>query len=280
MGNAIIILSQGSIPWFTLSQSIKFATELGFDGIELVPFKWTTTEIKTYISNKRFGKLKYVKSVHQSWRLDMGRDHEYGISFPQNVLFNTFRLLLFPSPKVSSHNIGLLTNIYKLPVTVHDTTFEWIQCASGQEFPHGIQYEIIGRTKSKEEVKIWLKDSNHSIVVDTRDDQSLSWAKNQGFSDWKEFWKWIGTEKISSVQLTFIGTSTIKKILNNKNSLPEDQLLWLHTHRWKGTVVIEINPLALLWNSGLQFKKGLAVILKFVRSTLIEGRKWSSIRFP
>lgn len=275
MKDHTIILSQGSIPWLNLNKAITYTTKLGLDGIELVPFKWVISDLRKLKINHKSSKFKYIKSIHQNWRLDIGHNKEFGIYFPQNFLFNIIRLLLFPSTNISSRHIESLNRIYKLPVTVHGTSAEWTQGATGKEFSHGILYEIIGRKKSKEEIKVWLKNSNHSIVVDTRDDQSLSWAINQGFSSWQEFWKWVGTKKISAVQLTLIGTNGLNNILNHKPSLAEEQLLWLNSKKWKGTVTIEINPLLLLWNRGRGFKKGLAEILGFVKHTLVEGRRWS-----
>lgn len=58
-----IILSQGSIPWLNLSQAITYATELEFDGIELLPFRWIIEEMQTYTRNQKSKILKYITCI-------------------------------------------------------------------------------------------------------------------------------------------------------------------------------------------------------------------------
>ncbi|MBI2028535.1 MAG: hypothetical protein HYT07_02890 [Candidatus Levybacteria bacterium] len=278
MNKCNIYLSGGSIPWLNTKQSIKLAKETGLDGIELVPFKRITSELlKSYRQNafRNDVEMSYVKNVHQSWRLDVGHDEEYGIGFISSLFFIMLRFLLFPKVRESNNLIELLTQNLNIPVTVHDISDNWTKDNQGKEFPGGILYEIIGTSINPKKLKIWMKDETHNVVVDCRDDQSLRWAKNYGFNSWQKFWNWIGVKKIKCIQLTFIGINGLKKITKHENSLAEEQLLWLNKKKWKGSVTIEVNPVTLFILYRGNIKKGLMEIYLFVKQTLLEGRKWS-----
>ena len=187
-----------------------------------------------------------IGNIHQSWRLDMGMDKSYGIQFPINIFFAILRFVFFPKVKQSNDLIELLSDNLNLPVTVHDLSDKWTRDNNNKEFSGGISYEIIGASTDPEKLKQWMKNPKHNIVIDSRDDQSLLWARKYGFDSWQKFWTWIGIDKIKSYQLTFIGYNGLRKIFMHQRSLPEEQLLWLNESNWNGKVVVEINPLIIL----------------------------------
>lgn len=275
-----ILLSLGCIPWFGIEQSVKYARRLGYDGIELLPTRKVNHEInqaiKDYGENWKivFSYIDHVAHVHHSWRLDTGWDEAYGIGHISSFLFRYIRTILFPTDAVTISCINRLVEALHIPVTVHDITPRWTKNQQS-EFSGGIAYEIMNTDKTKKELKKWLHQKGHLIVIDSRDDQSLSWAKHNGFSDWKEFWTWIDLKNIVNYQLTLIGMNGVKRILHRKNTLAEKQLLWLHQKRWKGSVTVEINPLVLFLTSNCHFQKGFKAIADFINTTLIEGKRWS-----
>lgn len=267
-----ILLSGGSVPWLGLKQTIHLAKSVGFDGIELVP----TRKIAAEITHILQAELKYVKGLHHSWRLDMGHDREYGLPFFATPFFLIVRLLFFPKIMHSRESLGLLSKQLDIPATVHGLSDEWIHDKERREFAGGIQYELIGEyAENPDKIKKWLKKKSHSIVVDTRDDQSLAWAKNHGFNNWIDLWTWIELEKIRNIQLTLIGPKGLTRILNKLSSLPEKQFLWLHAQNWKGTVTVEVNPFILFLLYKANIKRGLKEIVLFVRTTLQKGKRWS-----
>ncbi len=277
-----IILSGGSIPWLGIKQALNYSIGTGYDGLELLPTRTIVKELENVI--KKYGKdkwanyfsnLNFIKGIHQNWRLDIGLDKEYKINFLWSLLFTVIRILLFPSIDKSKKIIEIVSKKLNLPVTVHEISNEWTH--NDNEFSGGIFYEIISAKKTNPaEIKKWLRKKQHKMVVDTRDDQSLLWAKNYGFKNWKVFWEWIGLQNIGGIQLTLIGTSGLKKILNHKISIAEEQFLWLHKQKWYGTVTVEVNPLMLFFVSKGRMKEGLRTIATFVRQTIGEGRNWSS----
>ena len=260
-----IILSGGTVPWMNLKQTLKLVGEVGYDGLEILPTRRVISDFKNLVELNPLA----VQSVHQSWRLDNPLDKEYGISFLKSLLFKGIGYIFFPSIGKSNNVMNLLISKKKLPLVVHDVSPRWTGNSENE-----IQLEIFKNIIKKNKFKDWLKIDNHAVVIDTRDDQSLEWAKNNGFKKWKEFWKWIGLEKIKSVQLTFIGTGGIKKVLKHKYILAQDQLIFLHQNKWIGSVVIEVNPISLLLN-GTSIKKGLKIIKQFVETTLGKGQEWS-----
>lgn len=252
-----------------VKQAIRFAKETGFDGLEIVP---TRIIIDESLSTSD---LRFVKGAHHNWRLDIGQDNKYGINILTGLVFIALRLILFPSISKSRTFLQYISDTTYCPVTVHDILRKWTKDNNQKEFKGGVQYEILNTSNSPRDLKQWLNDNNHFIAVDTRDDQSLLWAKRYGFKDWKEFWAWIGLKKIKSIQLTLIGLNGMKKILNHKKSLPEEQLLWLHNQKWEGNSTIEVNPISLyILNKG-KFREGLKTISSFVHQALIHGKKWS-----
>lgn len=282
MNKRQIILSSGSIPWLGLKQALNYSIEVGYDGLEVIPTRRVVKDIENAIrvfGQERwisyFTNIRFIKSIHQNWRLDIGQDKEYRIKFLWSLFFNILRLILFPSIHRSSKVIGLISEKLNLSVTVHDISQEWTH--DKKEFSGGISLEIIGEKKwSREEIAEWLVNENHKIVVDTRDDQSLLWAKNNGFNNWKSFWEWIGLIKIGGIQLTLIGAEGLRKILKHKSSTAEEQFLWLNKQKWNGVVTIEVNPFTLFCINKGKIKQGLQTIAAFVRQTLVEGRKWSN----
>ncbi|OGH23375.1 MAG: hypothetical protein A2698_01940 [Candidatus Levybacteria bacterium RIFCSPHIGHO2_01_FULL_42_15] len=271
-----ILLSTGSILWMNVKDAIAFAHDTGFDGIELVP----TKKVVTDFLNQPLDSLSYItsiKSLHQNWRFDAGLDKEYGINLMPSLLALTIRLIFFPKVTISEKYLSNISKFLNIPVVVHSINQKWTRDKDGKEFAGGILYEIFNiKNQNKATIKKWLYDKKHNVVVDTRDDQSLVWAKNQGFKDWTDFWNWIGLKKIGNVQLTLIGTKGIKKILNHKKSLAETQLLWLRKHKWKGSVTVEVNPLTLCVLNKGNLKTGLKTIASFVQQTLGERKNWST----
>lgn len=278
-----ILLSQGSILWLGLKKSIQYTEDIGFDGLEILPTRIVIKEINDLIN--RYGKkwhsnlykLYKIKSIHQNWRLDNGLDNDYGISLMPSLLSFIIRFIFFPKANTSRRFVGNISKLLNIPVVIHSTNDEWTRDNYGKEFSGGILYEIFNTKKvTKEILKNWLTKNKYNVVIDTRDDQSLSWAKNHGFANYKDFWNWIGLKKIKSLQLTLIGMEGIRKILLHQNSLAEKQLLWLHRQSWHGSLVIEVNPVILYFLNKRDLKKGLAIILTFAKQTLEEGKKWSS----
>lgn len=275
-----ILLSGGSVPWLGLQQTIHLAKSTGFDGIELVPTRKITSELMLIVKKDKniihsLPELKYVKGLHQSWRLDIGNDKKYGLPLLVIPLFLTIRLLFFPEIKYSRRCIGFLSKTLNIPVTVHGISRKWTLDEKNKEFAGEILYELIGDyAENPDKIKKWLKEKNHYVVVDTRDDQSLKWARKYGLNDWRTLWTWIGLEKIKSIQLTLIGPKGLSRILNKQYSLAEEQFLWLHAQDWKGSVTVEVNPLTLFLLYKGRLKKGLQEIALFIRKTLNEGKKW------
>lgn len=266
-----IILSGGSIPWLGIQESISYCLEAKYDGLELLPTRVVVNEIEKNI--KSLDNLYHVYGIHQNWRLDMGSDKEYNISFFWRLIYNFIRIIFFPEENKSNKITAIISRKLNIPVTVHDISKKWTY--SDTEFIGGVLYEIIGTKRSPEEIREWLKDKHHKIVVDTRDDQSLLWAESYGYKNWQSFWRWLGLENIEGVQLTLIGFNNLKKILSHKKSLAEEQLLWLHKQKWRGIITVEVNPLMLLMINRGRLKKGLQVISAFVERTLIKGKNWS-----
>lgn len=264
-----ILLSTGTVLWMTIKQAIPLAIETGFDGIEVVPTKIIINE-KINPSN-----LGFIKGIHHNWRLDIGQDSKYGINKLTSLVFILIRFIFFPKIEESNRIIGSLSENLNLPVTVHNLSNKWTHDNQNKEFLGGILYEIMNTSTTPSELKTWMKKINHNIVIDSRDDQSLIWAKKNEFTTWQEFWKWIGIKKIKNLQLTLIGIKGIRNILRHEKSLAEEQLLWLNEQKWMGYVTVEINPLILLFLSKCDMKKGFKTIGQFVKQTLIDGKRWS-----
>lgn len=276
-----ILLSGGSTPWLGFKQTIRLAKNVGFDGIELVPTRKITSELMHILQAGKnvihsHPEFKYVKGLHQSWRLDIGNDRKYGLPLFTTPFFLIIRLLLFPKILYSRTSIGFLSKALNIPVTAHGISREWTLDEKNKEFAGGILYELIGNyAQDPDKIKKWLKGKNHYIVVDTRDDQSLKWAKKHGLNEWRTLWTWIGLEKIKNIQLTLIGPKGLSRILNKQYSLPEEQFLWLRGQNWKGSVTVEVNPLTLFLLYKGNIRKGFGEIALFVNQTLNEGKKWS-----
>jgi len=273
MDKSTILLSAGVVPWLNLTQSLNFVKKIGFDGLEFLPARRSVAEIeksiKIYGKNnwtKHIVNIKLIKSMHQSWRLDS----------ESGIFFGALRLAFFPSVSASTETLRIVSSALSCPLTVHDLSPLWVCDTSNKALSKEIFYEIFGvDSRSPKEIKEWLKNKKHKIVVDTRDDQSLLWAKKHGFYDWRDFWNWVGIENIGNVQVTLIGIDGMKKILNHSLTLAEEQLLWLHKKRWIGSVTVEANPLMLILLKRGDMKKGLRDIAYFVRTTLENGQKWS-----
>lgn len=269
-----IILSGGCIPWLGMSRSINYALEAGYDGLEVLPTRVIVNEIEnsTKLNGRdrwfeSFSNLGFIRSVHQSWRLDIGLDEEYKINIIESLLFTILRLLFFPHPNHSKKIVKILSDKLKIPVIVHDISNQWTH--DEMEFSGGIFYEIIGaRIRKPVEIKEWLKNIKHKIVLDTRNDQSLIWAKENNFRDWRSFWKWIGVKNIGGIQVTLIGSRGIQEILTNQQSSLKGYLLWLREHKWKGAITVEVNPFMLFIAKRGKFKQGLQEIAGFIRGSL------------
>lgn len=277
-----ILLSLGSIPWYGLKRSIQYVENIGYDGLELIPSRIVTSEIKSAIKihgrkkwTRHISNIKLIKSIHQNWRIDIGLDKTYRIGLPISIFFIFLRLILFPKIKESNKIIKLLSEDLNIPLTVHDLSSKWLKNNQNEELSEEILYEIMALPITKEQLKNWMEKNYHNIVVDSRDDQSLLWAKKNGFNTWQEFWKWIGLKKIKNLQLTFIGVKGLRKIIRREKSLAEEQLLWLYEHAWIGNVTVEVNPLMLIFLYKADMKKGFMEIARFIRQTLIQGKKWS-----
>lgn len=277
-----IILSSGSILWLDTEKAIKYSKDLGYDGLEILPTRKVVRNIEDAIKLygedewiNFFSDLDYIKGIHQNWRLDIGLDKDYKINFLWSMFFTVIRLIFFPNVNKSKKIVGMLSKKLNLPVVTHDTSRKWTY--DNNEFSGGIFLELLNiKKENPEEIKRWLTNKQHKIVVDTRDDQSLLWAKNHRLKDWKSFWMQIGLENIGGVQLTLIGKEGLQKILMHKMSMAEEQFLWLNQQKWGGIVTVEVNPLMLIvFNKG-KIKQGLQTIADFIRKTLGEGKKWSN----
>lgn len=263
-----ILLSLGTFFWMDLKRVLNIVTETGYDGLEVLPTRKTVKE--------KLINLNKIKSIHQSWRLDIGYDDNYRINKFMSFFFTILRFAFFPSVTSSRKFIENISYENNIPVTIHNISSKWTHDANGKEFAGGLQYEILDYSCTPSVLKKWLKNKKHFVEMDTRDDQSIMWAKKYGFKDWRDFWMWIGIEKIKGIQLSLIGTRGIKKIINRQKSLSEEQFLWLNKHKWKGTVTIEVNPVNLMFSNKLDVKGGLKTLCEFVQKTLINGEKWSS----
>ncbi len=265
-----LLLSSGSFPWFSLSQIISLAKTAGFDGIELVPSSSVINDVR--IANKK--DLLFIKALHHSWRKDIGEDQHYGIAFTQSLFFFALRSLFFPNNKTTNKAIRLIESRHHIPLTVHSTTDKWI-CDEASE-PLAKQYylEILNMDITPKNIERWIA-AGQKIAVDTRDDQSLAWGEKYGFSNWQDLWEWIDTENIGNLQVTLIGNRGISHILSHKPTLSEEQFLFLHERKWKGSVTLEINPLMLFLHTKGDVKKGLREINHFMRKTLEKGTPWS-----
>lgn len=264
-----ILLSLGTLPWMGTKKAADFARKAGYDGLEFLPTRKSANEKLTSFD------LKFIKGIHQNWRLDIGLDKSYGIKFPISILFTILRFILFPKIEKSNEAIKLLSENLNLPIIVHNLSKKWTNDNDYKEFSGGILYEIIGTSINPSELKIWTQKENHNIVLDSRNDQSLLWGKKYGFNTWQKLWKWLGIKKIKGYQLTFIGLQGLRKIFKHEKSLAEEQLLWLHKNKWQGHATVEVNPLILIVLCNGNIKKGFGIISQFVRQTLNEGKKWS-----
>lgn len=281
MSKIEIILSGGSILWLNINESLSYALNSGYDGLEILPTRSVTKEIedaiKIYGKNRWFTAFRnpdLIKGVHQSWRLDIGLDKEYKINFLWGLFFTAIRIIFFPSIDKSKKIIELVSEKLHLPVTVHGISNDWTHVDN--EFSGGIFFEVMNPKRTNPaEIKKWLMQKQHKIVLDTRDDQSLFWAKNYRFENWKSLWEWIGLQNIGGIQLTLIGKNGLSNILNHKVSLAEEQFLWLYAKGWQGTITVEVNPLILFIVSRGRLRKGFKTIADFVRQTAANGKRWS-----
>lgn len=281
MSNFKIILSGGSIPWLGIKESLSYSKNTGYDGLEVLPTRKVVSDIENAIRlfgkdrwTKYFKNLDNIYSIHQNWRLDITLDKQYKINLLWSLFFTITRILLFPNINKSKRIIEIISEKFNLPVTVHDISSKWTNCE--REFSGGILYEIIGTKRKPEEIKIWLREKQHKIVLDTRDDQSYLWAKKYGFKNWKSFWEWLGLKNIGGFQLTLIGASGLKRILTHKLSVAEEQFIWLHKHNWQGIITVEVNTLMLFILTRGRVKEGLRTIADFVKQTIGEGRSWTN----
>lgn len=270
-----IYLSLGTVPWFTIEDTVKLARACGFAGVEVLPTRKIVKELNE--SDQGVIPSNAVYTAHQSWRLDIGHDHSYSIPIITSTWYTFLRYLFFPNIENSHKALTRLSNKFHIPVTVHDISSEWTLDSDGKEFSGGINLEILEDKKiTKMSLKNWLKNKKHMVVVDSRDDQSLRWATYNGFQKFTDFWTWIGLEKIHSIQLTLIGKNGIKNIFDHRISLAETELLWLHQKKWEGSVIIEVNPLILFLETQGNVKKGLQIIASFVVTVLSKGERWST----
>lgn len=261
-----IYLSSGSFPWLGITEVAKIAKTCGFNGIELLP---TRAMNNTVVQN--------TKTAHQSWRLDIGHDTSYGIPFITSILYTLIRYTFFPDIKTSQKLLTDLSRTYHIPITVHHLSKKWTHGSDNKEFSGGLHLEILDdKSITKKKLKTWLQNSKHGIVADTRDDQSLRWARYNRFLNFKDFWTWIGLKKIKAVQLSLIGKNGMRNILSHKETLAEKELLWLHTKKWHGPIVVEINPLFLFFYSRGNSIRSLRIIVSFIKTSLHIGRRWSS----
>lgn len=266
-----VLLSTGTVPFLGLERGSNYAQKIEYDGLEVLPLRHVVREIKRSI---RTPGVESVKSIHRSWVLDSNLEREHGLE--PRTYHKVLRLILFPSTNESREMVGLLSKVCEAPVVIHDISPKWTRDAQGQEFTGGLLLELSShQTRSLEEIKTWLEEINHNMVVDTRDDQSVFWATKQGFENWQKYWPWLGLEKIRSVQLTLMGKRGMNEIFNHRETLAEQQLLWLNKQGWNGPVTIEVNPLTLFIGTRGKIGKGLQEIGFFVRKTLDEGKFWS-----
>lgn len=283
MNKSTILLSGGIIPWLGLTKSLKFVREVGCDGLEVVPVRSVISEIENAVKKhgerlwaKEFKDSKLIKSVHHSWRLDLGKHDEYGIDFFPNIIANATLLTFFPSNTTAVKYLSIVIDTLNCPITVHDLSKIWTDDLEDQEFSGEILYEILGpNSENPDNIKRWLLHKNHKLVVDTRDDQSLLWARKHGFANWQTFWQWVGTKKIGNVQLTLMGQKGMGFIFDHKKTLAEEEFLWLNENNWHGSVTIEANPIMLFYLCRGNIKRGLRTIIQFIQTTLNEGKRWS-----
>lgn len=274
-----VLLSGGTVPWMGIKEATSLAKKTGFTGIEVLPVRKVVREVNNEPRDDfrektgRIEQLRSVKSLHHSWRLDEQRIPKLNL---ETILFGIARPLFFPKIDKSERVLSFLSRTLNIPVVIHDFSPNWTRDDKGKEFDGGLLMEIPGNNAPAPAViQKWMKNNNHNFVVDTRDDQSLEWAKKYGFSCWEELWIWIGLRKIKNVQLTLIGWRGIYRILSHKPTLAEEQFIWLNSHVWKGSVTVEANPIMLfLLNKG-RLKGALKKVSRFVRTTLVNGKKWS-----
>lgn len=283
MNKSNILLSGGVIPWLGLAKSLQFVKDIKCSGLELVPVRSVTSEIESSVKNhgeslwiKEFVDAKLIKSIHHSWRLDMGKHGEYGVDFFPSIITNSILLTFFPNNADATKYLSIVLDTLYCPITVHDLSKTWIHNSNGQEFPGEVFYEILGpNSENPDNLKAWLLHQKHKLVVDTRDDQSLLWASKYGFTNWQTFWQWIGIKKIGNVQLTLIGQKGMRRIFDHKKTLAEEEFLWLNKNKWKGSVTIEANPIVLFYLCRGNIKRGLQTIIQFIQTTHNEGKRWS-----
>jgi hypothetical protein len=280
MGNREILLSAGTLPLFGLERASNYAQGVEFDGLEVLPLRQIVRQVKKAI--RKYGSdwpnylpgLTNTQSLHQSWRLDSMLESEHDLN--PSIKNRSIRLLFFPGIDDSREVMAILSENRQAPVVIHDISSAWTKDSHGQDFAGGLLLEISShQTRKPEEIRNWLEENNHYMVVDTRDDQSIVWANKHEFKSWQEYWFWLGLEKIRSVQLTLIGPEGMNKIINHQETLAEQQLLWLNRQNWQGPITVEINPLNLLTATRGRFGRGLLEISAFVRRTLNEGKTWS-----
>lgn len=120
-----ICLSGGAIPWLGIRNIIKFAKECGFDGIELLPTRIVTKEFSNNC-NLPIKDVSNIKSLHQNWRLDIGRDKKYRINFMASIFYTVLRYIFFPKPKDSQKILTLIANKLRVTTTIHEISDEWI----------------------------------------------------------------------------------------------------------------------------------------------------------
>ena len=276
-----ILLSTGSVPWFGLERASNYAHKIEYDSLEFLPLRQFVRQAKQAIRIYKADWLNHlpgletVQSIHQSWVLDNDLERKHGLE--PRTFDKVLRLLLFPKVNDSREVVAAVSAARQAPVVIHDIPPEWTSDSQRKEFAGGLLFEISShQTRSPEEIKKWLEETKHNLVADTRDDQSIVWAREKlKLKEWQDFWRWVGFENIKSIQLTLIGKQGMNDILNHQETLAEQQFLWLNKQGWNGPVTVEVNPLTLFMGTRGKIGKGLAEIGVFVRKTLDEGKPWS-----
>ncbi|MBN1263784.1 MAG: hypothetical protein JW991_05545 [Candidatus Pacebacteria bacterium] len=279
--NHEIRLSTGSFPGGNLEQAAAYIKKIDYDGLELVPLKPITRQIKEAIAAHGqdwadyLPGLERVRSVHHSWKLDNDLERSHGVK--PSPLNHILRMILFPPIHDSSEAVAAIAQARHVPVIIHDISSQWTQDIGGQEFTGGLGLEISSHlTRSVDEVQAWLERKQHHLVADTRDDQAIVWAQKKScVADWQKLWNFFGLEKIRNIQLTLIGKQGMRKILAGQETLAEKQFLWLHHQNWQGSITVEVNPLTLYTTTRGYLASGLNIFSQFIHTTLDQGQNWS-----
>lgn len=240
-----ITISQASLPplvslTMTSEKFSDVVKKIGVEGIELLPFWGTSTEVLTY---RRLRNPSDITSFHQTWQTDHAAERRAGV----NTGIGNFAIatLAFPPRVVTDRVMQTLWKEYPTtPTVVHtiekENTLGKTDVRFQLEFAHQNNITLA-------ELEEWIKEDSakRGIVYPTRNDQFDEWKRRyapHSRLNWEQMAQYL-IEKgfLHSVNLGPLSTEDITE----GSDETRQKLIRLYEMGFSRDVVIEINPLKL-----------------------------------